>query len=157
MTELSCDICGATPVRAQILIEGAKILACSRCMRGGKILQRFEDIEGVAPGSLGASAEATEEIVEDYAKIIRAARERTGLPLSVVAERISEKESYLHAIEGGRLGPTMEVARKLEKELGIRLVEKVAGAISTSGSSSPGSFTPPTLADMIDTKKKKGK
>jgi len=126
-------------------------------MRGGKVLQRFDDLEGAAPGSLGASAEATEEIVEDYAKIIRAARERAGLPLSVVAERISEKESYIHAIEGGRLGPTLEVARKLEKELGIKLVEKVAGAISSSGSGPAGSFTPPTLADMIDTKKKKGK
>lgn len=160
MAELYCDICGNGPVRAQILVEGAKILACGRCMRSGKVLHRFEDDSGGAPPPAGGrmSAAATEEIIDDCGKAVRAAREKAGLPLAVVAERISEKESYLHAIESGRLAPTMEVARKLEKELGIRLVEKVAGAVAggVSGAASR-PFSEPTLGDMIDTKKKKGK
>ena len=41
--ELSCDICGAKHVKAQILLEGAKLLACSRCMKGGKILHYFRE------------------------------------------------------------------------------------------------------------------
>jgi len=156
MAELYCDICGGAPVRAQILIEGAKLLACARCMRGGKVIFRFEE-EGALPSLSGASAaESSEEIVEDYAKIIRNARERIKLPLSVVAERINEQESYLHALEGGRLAPTMEVAKKLEKELGIRLVEKVAGVAPSLAASGSRSFSEPTLADMLD-KKKKGK
>lgn len=164
MAELYCDICGGGPVRAQVLIEGAKLLACARCMRGGKVLYRFEDEgAGGAGGAAGlaggrAQAEAAEEIVEDYARLIRSAREKAKLPLEVVAERISESESYLHALENGRLTPTMEVARKLERELGIKLVEKAAGmapALAPAAGSRP--FSEPTLGDMVDTKKKKGK
>jgi putative transcription factor len=158
MADLYCDICGKTPVRAQILVEGAKLLACASCMRSGKVLHRFfDDDEGaktVAAGGSYTVMEATEEITDGFPTIVKNARERIGLPLSVVAERIREKESFLHALEGGRLTPTLEVARKLEKELGVKLVEKVSATVAASN---PGSraFTPPTLADMVDLKKKK--
>ncbi len=159
MAELYCDICGKGPVRAQILLEGARLLACASCMRGGKILHRFDDDEAAAgPISAPPSAmESSEEIIDGYGKLIRNAREKASLPVAVVAERIREKESYLAAIEAERFMPTMEVAKKLEKELGIKLIERTQSAV---GGPSGGSrkFTEPTLADMVDTKKKgKGK
>lgn len=159
MADLYCDICGKAPVRAQILLEGAKLLACGSCMRSGKILHRFYD-EEEAPSPAAAAyakSQATEEIVDDSGKIIKAARERMGLPLSVIAERTKEKESYLHAIEGGRLSPTLETAKKLEKELGVRLIEKTSASIAPSDAASPKRFTPPTLGDMVEQKKKRGK
>jgi len=158
MQELFCDICGKSPVRAQILLEGARLLACGNCMRGGKVLHRFDD-EGapLARPAAASTVESSEEITENYGKLIKAAREKSGLPLAVVAERTKEKESYLQAIEHERLMPTLEVARKLEKELGIRLVEKTQ-SVAGPAASGPKVFTPPTLADMVDTKKKgKGK
>jgi putative transcription factor len=161
MADLYCDICGKAPVRAQILLEGAKLLACGSCMRGGKILHRFIDDEtgaggpGTAAGGPYTVVEATEEIIEEFGKILRSARERIGLPLSVVAERIREKESYLHAIEGGRLVPTLEVARKLEKELGVKLIERTSATVAPTGPGASKAYTPPTLADMVDVKKKK--
>jgi len=155
MVDLYCDICGKTPVRAQILVEGAKLLACGSCMRSGKMLHRFEDDQEIRPAATYTVVEASEEIVEDYAKLIKAARERTGLPLGVVAERINEKESYIHAIEGGRLAPTLECAHKLEKELGVKLVEKHSATVAASDAAAPKSFSPPTLGDMVDDKRKK--
>ncbi len=156
MADLYCDICGKTPVRAQILVEGAKLLACASCMRSGKILHRFEDDQPPPQLQSGVVVEASEEIAEGYGRTIINARERLKLPISVVAERIKEKESYLHAIEHERLMPTIEVARKLEKELGIRLVEKVSATVSPAGPAQK-RFSEPTLADMVDAKKKKGK
>ena len=153
MADLYCDICGKSPVRAQILIEGAKLLACGACMRSGKILIRFDEEPKVAPVEK-SPMESSEEIVEGYGRSIKNAREKLQLPLSVVAERINEKESFLHAIEGERLPPTIEVARKLEKELGIKLVEKVAASVSGTASPSKG-FSAPTLGDMVESKKKK--
>ncbi|MFN7991335.1 MAG: multiprotein-bridging factor 1 family protein [Candidatus Micrarchaeia archaeon] len=159
MSDLYCDICGRAPVRAQILVEGAKMLACASCMRSGKVIQRFE-VEGPAsPSVSGAPAviEASEELVEGYGRKITNARERAKLPLSVVAERIREKESYLNAIEHERFMPTIEVARKLERELGIKLVEKVSATVSPDSGAGK-RFTEPTLADMLaDSKKGKGK
>ncbi|HSB46727.1 MAG TPA: multiprotein-bridging factor 1 family protein [Candidatus Bilamarchaeum sp.] len=155
MSDLYCDICGRSPVRAQILVEGAKMLACGSCMRSGKVLHRFDPDSPEAPQLPPPSAmETSEEIVEDYGRLIRSRREKLGLPLSVVAERLKEREPFLNAIENGRLAPTLEVARKLEKELGIKLVEKVQSSLTPSSSPSK-SFTPPTLGDMIETKKKK--
>ncbi len=155
MTELYCDICGKTPVRAQILLEGAKLLACARCMKSGKIIHRFYDDEGgeAIPQQRASAMKSEEDIVEGYGKIIRNARERAKLPLSVIAERVKEKESYLNAIENERLKPTVAVAKKLEKELGIKLVEKVEQAIAPSAASSTKKFSEPTLGDLLEQKK----
>lgn len=161
MGDLSCDICGRSPVRAQILVEGAKLLACGACMGSGKVLHRFHDEEsGPAIDAPKPAPElGGEDIVDDWATVIRQARDRVKLPLAVVAERISEKESYLDAIENGRLMPSLVVARKLEKELGIRLIEKSTASVAPSPAAAPsGKFSTPTLADMLSPeKKKKGK
>ncbi|MBD3210065.1 TIGR00270 family protein [Candidatus Micrarchaeota archaeon] len=151
MAELSCDICGRTPVRAQILLEGAKLLACARCMKSGKIIHRFDEGEQAkeAPPPPSPMA-ASEEVVEDYAKRIREARQKAKIPIAVVAERISEKESYLHGIETSRLTPTIEVARKLEKELGITLIEKVEASSAPSAAAAKKKFSAPTLGDMLE-------
>ena len=158
MAEVYCDICGKAPVRAQILLEGAKLLACARCMRGNKVVHRFyddEEGEPVAvqprPSRLGSG----EDIVDGYGKIIRNARERAKLPISVIAERIKEKASYLNAIENERLKPTAAVAKKLEKELSIKLVEKAEQAVAPSAASVTKGFSEPTLGDMAERKKKK--
>ncbi|MFZ5500951.1 MAG: helix-turn-helix domain-containing protein, partial [Candidatus Micrarchaeota archaeon] len=130
------------------------MLACGRCMRSGKILHRFDDEGSVEAKPPPMTVGGGEEIIEGYGKIIRAAREKAGIPTSVVAERIKEKENYIKAIEQGRFMPTIEVARKLEKELNIKLVEKVEKTVAPSVSGKAG-FAPPTLADMIEPKKKK--
>ncbi len=162
MGELFCDICGRGPVRAQILVEGAKLLACGACMESGKVLHRFHEDEEGAPlmeAPKPAPEMGGEDIVEDWAAVVRHARNREKLPLAVVAERISEKESYLDAIENGRLMPSLAVARKLEKELGIKLIEKSGPSVAPSAAAAPsGRFSAATLADMLSPeKKKKGK
>jgi uncharacterized protein (TIGR00270 family) len=144
-------------------VEGAKLLACGACMGSGKILQRFHE----EPDATGPVMDAPrpppelgggEEVVDDWAAVIRHGRDRIKLPLAVVAERISEKESYLDAIENGRLMPSLVVARKLEKELGIKLIEKNVASIAPSPAAQSRSLSAPTLADMLaPEKKKKGK
>lgn len=158
MSEISCDICGRNGAVAIVLIEGAKLATCGSCTRGGKILYRLHgEEEGEAPVAVRRRAPMeTEEIVDDFDKIIRNAREKKGLPLEVVAEKLSEKQSYLHAIEHGRMSPTLAVAKKLEKELGIKLIEKVTEDLTPlSEKSSRGGNKELTLADMIEEPKKK--
>ncbi len=161
MAELFCDICGRGPVRAQILVEGAKLLACGSCMRSGKVLHRFHEEEGgpvIDAPKPAAELGGGEDIVDDWGPLIKHARDRAKLPLAVVAERISEMESYLDAIENGRLMPSIAVAHKLEKELGIKLIEKSSPSIAPSPAAQPRGVSTPTLADMLSPeKKKKGK
>jgi putative transcription factor len=159
--KISCDICGRDDTFAVVLVEGAKMVACRGCTRGKKILHRLEEDEEGQVVELRTAKrgpmDSDEEIVEGYGKIIRKAREKTSLKIAVIAEKINEKESYLDAIENERLRPTIAVARKLERELGIKLIEKVQEEQVSSTSTKAGKFSEPTLADALLTQKKKEK
>ncbi|MBN1170077.1 TIGR00270 family protein [Candidatus Micrarchaeota archaeon] len=154
MTELSCDICGATPIKAQILIEGAKLLVCGRCAKSGKILHYFHDeeeaenphkISAPPPKSIGPE----EEIVESYGEIIRKARQKKNLTIEELGARILEKANFLHAIETERLKPTISVAKKLEKELEIKIIQSSSGDLSPSNlNQGRKEFHEPTLGDF---------
>ncbi len=64
-------------------------------------------------------------LVEDYADIIRRARQKAGMSQEELAQRIGERISTLQAIESGRLKPTGKTIRGLERELGISLLEPI--------------------------------
>jgi len=154
----NCDICGKREASAVALVEGAKLNVCHFCSKHGKIIHRLtaDDKEAPEYETKRAPMQETEEIVENYSEIVRKKRQELGLPREVLAERISEKESYIEKIEKGKLMPTMSVAKKLEKELGIKLIEKVQPSIAGSVEKS-GSFKGQTLADLLEDQKKKGK
>lgn len=149
----TCEICGRDGVVAVVFVEGAKLAVCGGCVRGKKVIYQLEDTGSLEPQTVQRiRSEETEEIVEGYGKIIKKAREEMGLPLSVVAERINEKESYIERIEREQIIPTFAVAKKLEKELKIKLIEKTrsGGSVSTNTFKK---FSEPTLGEMLDDKR----
>lgn len=120
---MDCEMCGKYEAENLILVEGAKLTACRRCSGHGKVL--FSLREQVTPKpSTPSSMPEDEELVDDYARRIRGAREKMQLTRLQVGQKISEKENYLEAIEQGRVMPTLPTIRKLEKFLGITLLEK---------------------------------
>jgi putative transcription factor len=146
-----CDICGKQNATNMALIEGARMAVCANCSKFGKILNSMSISEKPAAGAEQSPDQEIEDIVENYGRIIHAAREKISLPLKVLAEKIQERESYLEKIEAGKLLPSINVARKLEKELAIRLVEK---SRIEHVRSSKSDFKGPTLGDMIEVKPK---
>jgi putative transcription factor len=158
MEEATCEICGRKNVKAVVSIEGAKLVVCGACARGKKVLYFLEEeAEGPQVREMPrGKAEETEEIIEGYGRTIRNARQKMGLAVAVVAERINERESYLEHIEREELVPTFKVARKLEKELGIKLIEKVQPSVSAT-TEKKGEFREPTLGDILESQKKEGK
>ena len=63
--------------------------------------------------------------MEDYADRVRRARQQLGWSQAVLARKIGEKENTVKRIESGRLMPTIDLARRLEKVLKIKLLEPV--------------------------------
>ena len=123
-----CEICGAaTDALYGIEIEGAQMLVCGRCAKGKDVAYTLkpESDDAMAVPAKAGHTEAEEELVEDYGTRIRKAREDIGLPLKVLGERINEKESTLARVEQQKTLPTKELTRKLERELGIKLVARV--------------------------------
>ncbi len=92
-------------------------------------------------------------LVEDFADLIRSARQTKGVTQEDLAQKVGERVSTLQAIETGRLKPTGKTTRGLERELGISLLESAGAApIKTSKDTS---FGGPTLGDVVRVKRKR--
>ncbi len=97
--------------------------------------------------------EESYDIVEDYAEKIRRARQRLGWSQAVLAQKVREKENVIKRIEAGRLKPSIELARRLEKILGITLLEPIVDEYTESYSSRNEDYF--TIGDFIKIKKNK--
>jgi putative transcription factor len=91
------------------------------------------------------------EIVEDYGERVRKARMDKGLSTKDLALQMKEKELLIKKIEKGELVPEEDVRAKLEKALGIRLIDipPEESAKKVSGSLAP------TLGDLTIIRKSK--
>ncbi len=135
-------------------------MVCDNCAAGKKIIGKI-DLGGKGAGkkdsySLKSNVVEEDEVVDNYGTLIRKGREKLGLPLKVLAERINEKESTMLRVEEQRTLPSVTLTKKLEKELGIKLTSKAAPVNSAMPTGKSG---PITLGDAAFTKAKdrKGK
>jgi len=62
------------------------------------------------------------EVTEDYDRIIRESRERLRMDTTELAKRLKVSENVVKRFEAGRLKPTIDQARQLEKVLGVKLL-----------------------------------
>lgn len=92
------------------------------------------------------------ELIEDYAKVIRVARQKKQFSQEELAQKIGERISTLQSIEAGRLKPTGKAIRGLERELEISLLEPI-GSVPIKVSSDK-SDSGPTLGDRVVVKRK---
>ena len=126
----NCEICGQETELIRAEIEGMDMSVCRNCAKFGQIkeiprIKRTPEKFIKKPVRSAPHLEVNESIVSDYAQKIRKARERLGLKQEDFAKKINEKESLLHKMETGSFEPSLPLARKLEKILNIKLIEKV--------------------------------
>ncbi len=146
-----CDICGRPTGTVYVVgIEGAMMNLCASCARGKKPVRIIEERQERAGQYQKQAREEEPEIVADYGRRIRSARENMGLSAKVLAEKISEKESTLTRVERGEMLPPETLRKKLEKELGIRLTEQ---GVAGGGGQRNGGDRPVTLGDAAVMKK----
>lgn len=173
---VSCEVCGKGVAKHTALIEGAKFQVCERCAQHGKILNKQSSNVSVTSSSgtgnvnvqkssgtktsafksgrkdINQSYNMREEIVDNYAEIIRKEFNRSGKTYKDFANNLNENESYMRKIIRGEMMPTIATAKKLEKAYNIKLIEESeSGKINLKGSGS-GDLT---LGDLVEIKKKK--
>lgn len=145
-----CEVCGAGNARIFAIIEGAKMRVCETCSKFGKVIEiERERVPKPSPKHI----EIEEEIIEDYADVIKKAREKRGMTRSQLAALIMEKESVIKKVEAGELIPPDKLALKLQKALGIKLYEAVEEPPLKQSGQAKGSGI--TLGDLIEVKQKK--
>jgi putative transcription factor len=109
------------------VVEGAEMVLCERCFRSvkAKLAPPKKTAKPKPKPKLKTKKVVEYVVVEDYAKRIREARERLGMSRRELGMKVGEHETVIKRIELGRLEPDLELARKLEKVLGIELVKKL--------------------------------
>lgn len=166
MIFMICELCGKNVTFCKkVTIEGVQLEVCAECAKFGIeakkepakeevapkpiITQRLEVREKRArPRDVLAQGEK-EELAEDYGARIRNARSRKGMSQKDLAMKINERVTVLSKVESGDMRPEDKLVSKLEKELGIKLREKVAEVLA----SKPSGTRSLTLADLIKMQK----
>lgn len=150
-----CEVCGRNSNDLYLVdIEGAQMTVCASCAKGKDILQEFSDREKPEPKLFKRAPKEELQVIDNFGAVIRHARESLGLPAKVLAERINEKESTLVRVEKGEMLPDDKLAKKLEKELDIKLIVKESVEKKRYPSSKQDGVT---LGDSVVIKGKKDK
>ena len=121
---MTCEMCGAETKLVTALVEGVELKVCKNCAGFGKVVKKPIIKKSIKPVIKKPEREIVQMIVEDYPKIIRNKREKMGLKQKELAKFLAERESLIHKMESGTHKPSLDLARKLEKQLNINLIEQ---------------------------------
>ncbi len=135
-------MCGKkVPKTQKVMIDGAILNVCDECAKfGTPVIKKneYRHVDSIKvsmpekhdPVYVPKPAKPRPrrnddnmEIVEDYAELIKNARERLAMSQTDLASKIFERKNVISSIERGDLMPDIKTARKLEKILGIKLLE----------------------------------
>jgi putative transcription factor len=159
-------MCSSDKKDYKIEVEGTVLNVCEKCSSYGRIIDKVKQVatpkqkkkEAKLAMEAEADAKKTTEtvqlIVPDYSELIRKAREKTGMTQKDFGKKINEKESMVHKLESSQMKPSIELARKLEKLLRIRLVEEIeleSGKEKEDDGKPAGELT---IGDLIKVKKR---
>lgn len=145
----SCDMCGKQTDLVVAEIEGVDMSVCQNCARFGTIKRRAD----AAPlKQKKMHVEPAFRVISNYAFILRQAREKQNLSQEDFARFLQEKESVVAKWEQSKMQPSVEVARRLEKTLGVMLVEEeIEQAFAQDKKAKGDGFT---LGDFMKVRKK---
>ncbi len=165
---MQCELCGATVAGPgkKVRIEGADLQVCMACARYGTEVQeprggtrRYGP--STPAGRPGAAPvrrrhdlfdQLVGELVDDYGNRIRAARVEKGMTTKDLALATKERELLIKKIEKGELVPEDEVRLRIEKVLGIRLLDAPEESIVRERKEQQRLST--TLGDVLSFKRK---
>jgi putative transcription factor len=124
-----CEMCGKKDVSVIALVEGTELKVCNDCSKYGKIIRKVQYQQPpiqktIKPQHQLKEEEKIEVIVEGFGNIIRQAREKLNLNQEDFGKKINEKTSVIHSLESEHHEPSLELAKKLEKLLKVKLVEE---------------------------------
>jgi len=159
---MQCELCGKDCYECKLaVVDGVRMMLCPSCMRHGEGVKGVvETPVNVQKSLLGRIRrpkvrdiykEMNRELVSGWNDLIKRARIKKRLSREELGFRIGERTVTVAKIENGDLRPSDKTVEKLEKELGITLVEEVRSVSTGSGGSHSGDLT---LGDFLKTEKK---
>ena len=121
---MPCEMCGKDSERlVKVLVEGTMLNVCGNCAKYGKQIRK----PNLSRGRFRRREEQRNEenIVTGYNIKIEKARQAKGIKQEDFAKQLNEKESLIHNIETGHMKPSIALAKKIGRALGIELIEEI--------------------------------
>ena len=146
-----CEMCGKNVGTRRYMVEGTVMNLGLECAKYGTpmdapapagsqaaIQQGLERRAGRMTSRNVYDAADSRVLVEDFGPRVHKAREAKGWTHDVLGNKVHARVPELKQIESGKMRPSDDVARRLEKELGITLYETLEGpAPVVSGAKKP--------------------
>jgi len=171
-----CELCGGTFYGKPVIVDldGYKASLCNNCARKVKKVKKSDEKTVLPQRKLEAPLEKPSpsrpkevrvpkrergevELVEDYGKKIREAREALGLSIEQVAAALNIKASLLRNIESERVVPSFEVARNIEKLLEVSIIQRNPERAQVASSAPQQVYSSVTLGEAVEVKRKRRK
>jgi len=146
-----CELCGKESKLLKTKIESTVLSTCEDCSNFGEVLEEIMEKQPTPTfkkPTKPQKEEPIEFIVEDYSEKIKKAREKRNMKQEELAKKLAIKESIVHKLESGRIEPSTDLARKLERFLHIKLVKEYVDDYEKK-TSSPSSLT---IGDLLTKK-----
>ena len=156
---MQCELCGRTCDCKAATVDGVMMMLCPNCVKHGEVIQPTKAPSIVQkpildrikkPPVKDIYKDMNKELVSGWNNLIKKAREKKGLTREELGFKIGERTVTISKIENGDLRPSDKMIEKLEKELGINLVEDVSETSTGLSGSHSGSRL--TLGDFIKSK-----
>jgi putative transcription factor len=159
MIGMQCELCGKDCFDCKLAaVDGVRMMLCPGCMKYGEGVKETAKPSTILhkppldrirkPKVKDVYEGMNKEFVSGWNELIKSARTKKGLSREELGSKIGERTVTISKIENGDLRPSDEVVKKLEKELGISLVEEVRNTGAASSSSRSQGLT---LGDFLKT------
>jgi putative transcription factor len=160
---MQCEMCGKSVGTRRYMVEGTVMNLGLECAKYGTPLDAPAPVGSKAAVQQGLErreqrmtsrnvydAADARVMVEDFGPRVHRAREAKGWTHDVLGNKVHARVPELKQIEAGKMRPSDDVARRLEKELGIQLYEVLEGPAPTvSGQKKPAAGAGLTIGDLL--------
>jgi putative transcription factor len=165
---MPCELCGRECKGGkEAIIDGAKMFVCPDCLKYAEGLTQPDPVKISSPlhpqrflvkktqkqeRDIYKDKGMEKDLVANWNHLIEQARRKKGLTREELGFRIGERTVTIAKLENGDLRPSDQTITKLEKELGIQLMEEIKSVSTGTGSQTraQGGFT---LGDFIKPEK----
>jgi len=163
---MPCELCGRECKGGrEAIIDGAKMFVCPDCIKYAEGPVQAEPVRTSHPPptqqfivkktqkperDIYKDKGMEKELVSNWNHLIEQARKKKNLTREELGFKIGERTVTIAKLENGDLRPSDQTIAKLEKELGISLMEKINTIPTETQKRTQGGFT---LGDFIKTEK----
>jgi putative transcription factor len=158
---MQCELCGRESHCHPATIDNVRMMLCPDCLKqhGKSVREPTSSSQNMPilsrikrPKNKDVYEGMNKELVTNWNNIIKNAREKKKISREELGFRIGERTVTIAKIENGDLRPSDKIVEKLEKELGVKLIEDVKDVSNVSLGSHQGRGL--TLGDFIKKEEK---